>query len=82
MGAEIPRTLPGCIRSDIAIYEKGFCPIIYRFAIAEVAQMVERGPEKAGVGGSIPSLGTSSQFHAVAYRFIPAQLRPYRPWIG
>jgi hypothetical protein len=24
---------------------------------AEVAQSVERGPEKAGVGGSIPSLG-------------------------
>jgi hypothetical protein len=23
--------------------------------------MVERGPEKAGVGGSIPSLGTSSK---------------------
>ena len=32
------------------------------FAVAEVAQMVERGPEKAGVGGSIPSLGTLS-FH-------------------
>ena len=25
---------------------------------AEVAQLVERGPEKAGVGGSTPSLGT------------------------
>ena len=24
---------------------------------AEVAQLVERGPEKAGVGGSTPSLG-------------------------
>ena len=28
--------------------------------LAEVAQSVERGPEKAGVGGSIPSLGTFS----------------------
>ena len=26
-------------------------------SFAEVAQLVERGPEKAGVGGSIPSLG-------------------------
>lgn len=25
---------------------------------AQVAQLVERSPEKAGVGGSIPSLGT------------------------
>ncbi len=28
-------------------------------AIGQVAQLVERGPEKAGVGGSIPSLATS-----------------------
>ena len=27
--------------------------------------MVERGPEKAGVGGSIPSLGIPHWFHAV-----------------
>jgi hypothetical protein len=27
------------------------------FTSAEVAQLVERGPEKAGVGGSTPSLG-------------------------
>ena len=26
--------------------------------IGQVAQLVERGPEKAGVGGSIPSLAT------------------------
>ena len=26
----------------------------------QVAQLVERGPEKAGVGGSIPSLATKS----------------------
>ena len=29
-------------------------------AIGQVAQLVERGPEKAGVGGSIPSLATIS----------------------
>ncbi len=28
-------------------------------ARAEVAQVVERSPEKAGVGGSTPSLGTT-----------------------
>jgi hypothetical protein len=27
-------------------------------AFGQVAQLVERGPEKAGVGGSIPSLAT------------------------
>jgi hypothetical protein len=26
----------------------------------QVAQLVERGPEKAGVGGSIPSLATTN----------------------
>ena len=30
------------------------------FRWAQVAQSVERGPEKAGVGGSIPSLGIIS----------------------
>ena len=30
----------------------------YTFASGQVAQMVERSPEKAGVGGSIPSLAT------------------------
>src|SRR5262249_13635307 len=33
---------------------------LYTLPRAEVAQMVERGPEKAGVGGSIPSLGIFS----------------------
>ncbi len=27
--------------------------------VGQVAQLVERGPEKAGVGGSIPSLATN-----------------------
>ena len=31
-------------------------------ARAEVAQVVERSPEKAGVGGSTPSLGTTTLF--------------------
>ena len=35
---------------------------LYKVVRAEVAQMVERGPEKAGVGGSIPSLGIWSRW--------------------
>jgi hypothetical protein len=30
------------------------------------SSVVERGPEKAGVGGSIPSLATTLMFHSVA----------------
>ena len=30
----------------------------WNFPIGQVAQLVERGPEKAGVGGSSPSLAT------------------------
>jgi hypothetical protein len=34
-------------------------PILQSLAsYGQVAQLVERGPEKAGVGGSIPSLAT------------------------
>ena len=33
----------------------------------QVAQLVERSPEKAGVGGSIPSLATTS------YQTLPAE---------
>ena len=32
---------------------------IIRFPFGQVAQSVERSPEKAGVGGSIPSLATT-----------------------
>jgi hypothetical protein len=32
----------------------------------QVAQVVERSPEKAGVGGSTPSLATISSVHLVA----------------
>ena len=37
----------------------------------QVAQMVERSPEKAGVGGSIPSLATMISKHLCEI-----------PWIG
>ena len=30
-----------------------------KFVSGQVAQLVERSPEKAGVGGSIPSLATT-----------------------
>jgi hypothetical protein len=45
----------------------------------QVAQLVERSPEKAGVGGSIPSLATmfsgtyrqpNSQFHSISFQNI------------
>jgi hypothetical protein len=35
-----------------------YCKFLNRHG--QVAQLVERGPEKAGVGGSIPSLATIS----------------------
>ena len=35
----------------------------------QVAQLVERSPEKAGVGGSSPSLATTS-FHTLTYIFL------------
>ena len=38
--------------------------------------MVERGPEKAGVGGSIPSLATILQFPSVPTHLI-IPLNPY-----
>ncbi len=31
----------------------------YNQSVGQVAQLVERSPEKAGVGGSIPSLATT-----------------------
>jgi hypothetical protein len=41
--------------------------------IGQVAQLVERGPEKAGVGGSIPSLATmfSSTYESLFSGFVP-----------
>jgi hypothetical protein len=36
-----------------------------KFALRPDSSVVERGPEKAGVGGSIPSLATTLPFHPV-----------------
>jgi hypothetical protein len=44
-------------------------------SIGQVAQLVERSPEKAGVGGSIPSLATISNHH----RFKNFQRSPAGP---
>ncbi len=35
--------------------------------------MVERGPEKAGVGGSIPSLGMNRLIASIFCSFVPSQ---------
>jgi hypothetical protein len=37
---------------------RGFYTANSSITTGQVAQLVERGPEKAGVGGSIPSLAT------------------------
>ena len=42
---------------------------------AQVAQSVERSPEKAGVGGSIPSLGTNDP----SEKHYPRLLSPPNP---
>ena len=44
---------------------------------AEVAQVVERSPEKAGVGGSTPSLGTT--LPQSRFAFLTTILAPPRP---
>ena len=48
----------------VALELTGICASPYTtplFALfGQVAQLVERGPEKAGVGGSIPSLATNT----------------------
>ena len=47
------------------------------FVSGQVAQLVERSPEKAGVGGSIPSLATNvfnnlrSPLRLVLFHFVP-----------
>ena len=45
---------------DTAFDTSAFAFLYYAvfFQPGQVAQLVERGPEKAGVGGSIPSLAT------------------------
>jgi hypothetical protein len=39
-----------------------------KFALRPDSSVVERGPEKAGVGGSIPSLATTFASHTVLRR--------------
>ncbi len=43
---------------DLTLFGMGSYTAQSLHAIGQVAQLVERGPEKAGVGGSIPSLAT------------------------
>ena len=43
---------------------------------AEVAQLVERGPEKAGVGGSTPSLGISLLNRLIPHQAVITRRRP------
>jgi hypothetical protein len=43
---------------DLTLFGVGSYTAKSLHAIGQVAQLVERGPEKAGVGGSIPSLAT------------------------
>ena len=43
---------------DLTLFDMGSYTAQSLHAIGQVAQLVERGPEKAGVGGSIPSLAT------------------------
>ena len=44
---------------DLTLFDAGSYTAQSLHAIGQVAQLVERGPEKAGVGGSIPSLATT-----------------------
>ena len=46
----------------------------WKHSSGQIAQLVERSPEKAGVGGSIPSLATINSFHEVEV------LAPARSW--
>ncbi len=63
------RIPPGFERAERGLLQWKFRTLIYRgvraalpliagYERGQVAQMVERSPEKAGVGGSIPSLAT------------------------
>ena len=44
---------------EVTPYDHTKGRIIYRFWLGQVAQLVEQSPEKACVGGSIPSLATT-----------------------
>ena len=51
-------------------------------AIGQVAQLVERGPEKAGVGGSIPSLATNKFNNLAIAKNIQKSARVQYAYIG
>jgi hypothetical protein len=51
------------------------CEGLVVFPPGQVAQLVERSPEKAGVGGSIPSLATTSFQRLSAISVSPKCLR-------
>ena len=48
----------------------------------QVAQLVERGPEKAGVGGSIPSLATNNFNNLAIAKNIQKSSRVQYAYIG
>ena len=54
----------------IAGFGAGSRELIYcsKFALRPDSSVVERGPEKAGVGGSIPSLATTTLFFPLRQR--------------
>ena len=52
------------------------------FQPGQVAQLVERGPEKAGVGGSIPSLATNNFNNLAIAKNIQKSSRVQYAYIG
>ena len=61
LALEVRRFLVGGLwskRSSIVIIRQSY-PREFFPTCGQVAQLVERSPEKAGVGGSIPSLATT-----------------------
>ena len=56
---------PQVAAPHFGLYEIRVVHYLHKVVRAEVAQLVERGPEKAGVGGSTPSLGIFPEFHTV-----------------
>ena len=70
-----PEKEPGCFRTPTkkdALVDSCFATSLY-YALfptpfGQVAQLVERGPEKAGVGGSIPSLATNLFNNLTSFR--------------
>jgi hypothetical protein len=70
---------PGKVDSDLS-------PFLYYAVFStpsgQVAQLVERGPEKAGVGGSIPSLATNTFNNLQIAKNIQKSARVQYAYIG